>query len=238
MPGPRPAGSTLNQTAGYVFNFDCREEYLWPILYAAGGINNFDADWFCFDTSSFMNNFGGGTFSVTELTDNQTVALHFAPGPPNTDATQVYGKTGDVMVVDLKRVDPTQTSFDAIASPTNPEATIVLADDFATSGLIYVAPRVNYQVSGSDFANINDDVLMDSRGYFGTLTLDPQTFLSSWTSSQVVNIHVEPGYSFFSLSGSVGKDAANSTLDVLRVQQRLQFFGYVAIIVVAARVPA
>src|SRR5205823_8336203 len=41
VPGPRPAGSTLNQTAGYVFNFDCREEYRWPILYAAGGINNF-----------------------------------------------------------------------------------------------------------------------------------------------------------------------------------------------------
>src|SRR5439155_16486494 len=88
-------------------------------------------------------------------------------------------------------------------------------------------PRVNYQVSGSDFANINDDVLMNSRGYFGTLTLDPQTFLSNWTSSQVVNIHVEPGYRFFELSASVGRGATNPSLDVLRVQQRLQFFAYV-----------
>ena len=174
VPGPRPfADRALNETPGHVFNFDFREEFLWPIVYAADGIDeNFDANWFSIDAGDFANELGGGSFAVEKLLDNQTLALHFRPGPVTSDPAEYFGKTGDVLVIDLKPLAPSQTTFVPIATPVHPNASVIFADDFETSGLLYLAPRISY-LSGSTLTDIEDNALMRARGFFGTLVAGP-----------------------------------------------------------------
>jgi hypothetical protein len=79
-------------------------------------------------------------------------------------------------------------------------------------------------------AVLQDNGTIEDRGFHGhaRLFLLTASDFSNPSSFQLreANINVKPGFSAFSLSGSVGYKANNTFLDVLRVQQRLKFLGY------------
>jgi autotransporter-associated beta strand protein len=72
-------------TPGPVPYFNKFASYSWMIVSSSGGVQNFATNEFALDTSSFSNDFSGGTFSLT--TDGNSLLVHYiwVPVPPTLD---------------------------------------------------------------------------------------------------------------------------------------------------------
>jgi len=60
---------------GPVPNFNKFASYSWTIATSSGGVQNFATNEFILDTSSFSNDFSGGTFSLTS--DGSSLVIHY-----------------------------------------------------------------------------------------------------------------------------------------------------------------
>ncbi len=116
------------------------------------------------------------------------------------------GKAGDVITIDLKLLfqDELGLSFTALQLLNNSSGKIVLPESlsdqpFSGSGKFYFAPSAGY-TGTSDFS-----VMIDG-------------------NSKTIHLSVMPG---FSTAGPQAVTFGSMSLDILRVQQRLRFFGYV-----------
>jgi autotransporter-associated beta strand protein len=68
---------TGGNTPGLVPNFSKFANYSWTIASSSGGVQNFATNEFVLDTSSFSNDFSGGTFSLTS--DGSSLLVHYTP---------------------------------------------------------------------------------------------------------------------------------------------------------------
>jgi autotransporter-associated beta strand protein len=68
---------TGGNTPGTVPNFNKFANYSWTITTSSGGVQNFAANDFVLDTSSFSNDFSGGSFSLTG--DGNSLLVHYIP---------------------------------------------------------------------------------------------------------------------------------------------------------------
>jgi autotransporter-associated beta strand protein len=66
---------TGGNTPGLVPNFNKFANYSWTIATGSGGVQNFAANEFVLDTSSFSNDFSGGAFSLTS--DGSSLVIHY-----------------------------------------------------------------------------------------------------------------------------------------------------------------
>jgi fibronectin-binding autotransporter adhesin len=64
---------------GSMQDFNPSQSYDWTVVTATGGITGFNPAEFAIDTSAFVNNFGGGSFSV--IHSGNSVEVHFAAVP-------------------------------------------------------------------------------------------------------------------------------------------------------------
>ena len=67
---------TGDNSSGSVSNFSKFTDYTWTIATSSSGIQNFATNEFVLDTSSFSNDFSGGTFSLTS--DGSSLLVHYA----------------------------------------------------------------------------------------------------------------------------------------------------------------
>lgn len=68
---------TGGNTPGTVPNFNKFANYSWTIATSSGGVQNFAANDFVLDTSSFSNDFSGGNFNLTS--DGNSLLVHYIP---------------------------------------------------------------------------------------------------------------------------------------------------------------
>jgi hypothetical protein len=68
---------TGGNTPGPVPNFSKFADYSWMIATSSGGVQNFATNEFVLDTSSFSNDFSGGTFGLTS--DGSSLLVHYTP---------------------------------------------------------------------------------------------------------------------------------------------------------------
>jgi autotransporter-associated beta strand protein len=66
---------TGGNSPGPVPNFNKFASYSWTIATSSGGVQNFATNEFILDTSSFSNDFSGGTFSLTS--DGSSLVIHY-----------------------------------------------------------------------------------------------------------------------------------------------------------------
>jgi fibronectin-binding autotransporter adhesin len=72
---------TLANQSGQASNFDNTQNYAWTIATASSGIVGFDSDKFNFDTSSFQNALGVGSFGISVLGNDLNLTFTAVPEP-------------------------------------------------------------------------------------------------------------------------------------------------------------
>ncbi len=80
---------TNGNSPGVLPNFSKFANYSWTIAPSSGGVQNFAANEFVLDTSSFSNDFSGGSFSVTS--DGASLFIHYTPTPLVAPTWNNYG---------------------------------------------------------------------------------------------------------------------------------------------------
>jgi ubiquitin len=103
------SGNLIGESS-FLNNFDPTQNFVLPIITAAGGISNYDPSIFSVDSSGFSNDLQGGTFSIVSA-DANTIALEFTPAPePSTYALFGIGAIG-VLMFQRKRANEKRISL-------------------------------------------------------------------------------------------------------------------------------
>jgi len=85
---------TASQASGEALNFDNTQCYSLMFITTTAGIDNFDAEFFNLDTSSFWNDLGGGRFSVSQVGNDLYVNFTPAPEPASLAVWGLLGVLG------------------------------------------------------------------------------------------------------------------------------------------------
>ena len=73
---------TPGTTPGLVANFNKFSNNTWSLVTASGGVMNFDTSKFVVDTSSFSNDWSGGSFALAVVSNDLILNYLAAPQPP------------------------------------------------------------------------------------------------------------------------------------------------------------
>ena len=164
----------------------------------------------------------GGTLQALPLTGFAVGGSSFAPF---RDALQLELRSGDIAVIDLKKITPTLTAFllPAGIQSSQPGAPatlryleggglgrLFLDRNFETNGRLYYSPFLK--------EGINQRDLLETLGYVGAS--------ASVFGTLRLSLDVAPGFTPFPLTASVGRGGVNASVDLLRLQQRLRFLGF------------
>jgi hypothetical protein len=85
---------TGDNTPGAVANFNKFASCSWTIATSSGGVQNFATNEFVLDTSSFSNDFSGGTFSLTS--NGSSLVINYTPAlvSPTLNMWQFFTNLG------------------------------------------------------------------------------------------------------------------------------------------------
>lgn len=94
-----------NFAAGSLADFNAASSYTWLLATSSSGIQGFASNLFAIDTSAFLNNLGGGTFSVSlgGLNGDTSIFLNFNPASVPEPSTWALLLTGLGAVAFLAR---------------------------------------------------------------------------------------------------------------------------------------
>jgi fibronectin-binding autotransporter adhesin len=101
----KPISLDGSGSSAVVGDFNAGTSYSWLLLSASGGITNFNAADFTFDTSAFLNSLNGGAFGLSlGGTGNNELFLNFTPVPePSEWLLMAVGLAGLLLVSSVRR---------------------------------------------------------------------------------------------------------------------------------------
>jgi hypothetical protein len=233
---------------GAIHNFDFSKEYTWKIANAtdvagAGDLQKTTAiqtlmqqNALKLDPSLFT---GGNLDDLTLAVEQDALVLKYTPqyvvtSPltyPAASNINLATQTGDVLELEMSRffaADATNFEFVNDGGDMITDENAGVANEFkiirdqktanTSDDVIYFVPYITEKIATSLQQQTD-------RGFYGLTHFHVRASVGANTETKTFTVRVDPGYGRLHLKSSVGNGATNDKGDIIRVQQRLKFFG-------------